>query len=473
MPTHTTMPALPNTTLTLLENFGHSLHAASYYYQPESADQIAALFKASGNNGHRIALRGAGRSYNDAALNGGGIVLGLRKMNHVLEWNPETGIIRAEPGMTIEELWQKVLPDGWWPPVVSGTMKTTLGGCLGMNIHGKNNFQAGTIGEHVQSFTALLPTGSEITCTPEQNSELFRAMIGGLGMLGVFTSITLKMKKVYSGLLRINAWRATDLKAHLRDLDVRKGQSDYIVGWLDTMAGGAGLGRGELHSAKYLPAGEDPDARGTVQLKNQTLPARMFGVVPKSALHYFMTPFWNNLGIRGVNLAKYAVIRERSYLQSHAAFHFLLDYVPQWELAYGRGGLIQYQSFLPLNTAYDAWREILSRSLRRGLPSYLGVTKRHRPDDFLLSHAVDGYSLALDFKVTDSNRAALKKMLGEFDEIVLQAGGRFYFAKNSETSPETARRFLGEETIAKFKELKRRCDPQNLLESDLYRRVFG
>jgi FAD/FMN-containing dehydrogenase len=239
------------------------------------------------------------------------------------------------------------------------------------------------------------------------------------------------------------------------------------------MAGGAGLGRGELHSAKYLPAGEDPDARGTVQLKNQTLPARMFGVVPKSALHYFMTPFWNNLGIRGVNLAKYAVIRERSYLQSHAAFHFLLDYVPQWELAYGRGGLIQYQSFLPLNTAYDAWREILSRSLRRGLPSYLGVTKRHRPDDFLLSHAVDGYSLALDFKVTDSNRAALKKMLGEFDEIVLQAGGRFYFAKNSETSPETARRFLGEETIAKFKELKRRCDPQNLLESDLYRRVFG
>jgi FAD/FMN-containing dehydrogenase len=86
---------------------------------------------------------------------------------------------------------------------------------------------------------------------------------------------------------------------------------------------------------------------------------------------------------------------------------------------------------------------------------------------------VDGYSLALDFKVTDSNRAALKKMLGEFDEIVLQAGGRFYFAKNSETSPETARRFLGEETIAKFKELKRRCDPQNLLESDLYRRVFG
>jgi FAD/FMN-containing dehydrogenase len=107
------------------------------------------------------------------------------------------------------------------------------------------------------------------------------------------------------------------------------------------------------------------------------------------------------------------------------------------------------------------------------MPSYLGVTKRHRPDQFLLTHAVDGLSLALDFKVTDRNRASLSQMLKEFDKIIIEAGGRFYFAKNSETSAETARKFLGEETIAKFKNLKRRCDPDHLLESDLYRRVFG
>jgi FAD/FMN-containing dehydrogenase len=64
-------------------------------------------------------------------------------------------------------------------------------------------------------------------------------------------------------------------------------------------------------------------------------------------------------------------------------------------------------------------------------------------------------------------------MLQELDQIVLEAGGRFYFAKNSETMPETARRFLGEETLDRFKTLKKRTDPNNLLESDLYRRVFG
>ena len=78
------------------------------------------------------------------------------------------------------------------------------------------------------------------------------------------------------------------------------------------------------------------------------------------------------------------------------------------------------------------------------------MTKRHRPDKFLLTHAVDGFSLALDFKVTNGNRAALSKMLQEFDRIVLKAGGRFYFAKNSETSAESTRAFLGEETIVKI-----------------------
>jgi FAD/FMN-containing dehydrogenase len=203
------------------------------------------------------------------------------------------------------------------------------------------------------------------------------------------------------------------------------------------------------------------------------LPDRLFGVMPKSLLHYFMNPFVNNIGWQAVNTAKYfASLRKHTFRQSHAAFHFLLDYVPNWERSFGRGGLIQYQAFVPKETAEDACRAMLQLSQKRGLPSYLGVTKRHRPDKFLLSHAVDGFSLAMDFKVTDRNRISLGKQLQEFDRIVLDAGGRFYFAKNSETSAESTRRFLGDAVITKFKKLKKRCDPDGLLESDLYRRIF-
>ena len=414
---------------TQLENFGHSMRAPSYCFRPEFAEEIQDVFRLAREHGLTVTARGAGRSYNDAALNGGGIMIDLSGMSQILEWDPSSGRVRCEPGVTLEKLWQRAEPEGWWPPVVSGTMKTTLGGCLAANIHGKNNFQKGTIGEHVLEFTALLPTGESITCTPESNADLFYSMISGLGMLGIFTSITIQMKRIHSGLLRVDARPVRNLSEHLGDLLENAPHNDYIVGWLDTTAGGGSLGRGQIHAANNLKEGEDPNAQFNMRLENQSLPPRIFGVFPKSMLHYFMSPFVNNLGSSGVNMAKYfASLREHTFLQPHAAFHFLLDYVPNWELSYGRGGLIQYQSFLPKETAEATWREMIRISQKRGLPSYLGVTKRHRPDMFLLSHAVDGYSLALDFKVTDFTRTKLGQMLREFDQMVVEAGGRFYFA---------------------------------------------
>lgn len=471
------MSTTPNThpyeKMTVLENFGHSLQTQAYVYKPITVEQIETIFKLARQNGLTVTARGAGRSYNDASLNGGGLVMDLSTMNKVLAWNPETGIITAQPGLTLESLWHVVLPDGWWPPVVSGTMTTTLGGCLASNIHGKNNFRMGPIGEHVLEFSAILPTGAQITCSPQKNADLFYSMISGLGMLGVFTSITLQMKKVQSGLLEVQGWSVPNLKTHLQALAENAPQADYTVGWLDALAGGNSLGRGQIHVARYLHEGEDLNPRETMKVQNQMLPPTIMGF-PKSILYHFMAPFRITQLWAQVNTAKYLMgaLRRENFRQSHAAFHFLLDYVPHWELAYGRGGLIQYQSFLPKETALDAWTELLSLSHKRGLYSHLGVTKRHRPDRFLLSHAVDGFSLALDFRVTNGNRARLSQMLQDFDKIVVDAGGRFYFAKNSETSAATTRHFLGDEAVERFKALKQRTDPHGLLESDLYRRIF-
>jgi FAD/FMN-containing dehydrogenase len=457
-----------NNTFTTLENFGHSLSAPSYLIQPKTADEIYETFQLAKKKGLTVTSRGAGRSYNDAALNGGGIVLDITDMNRILEWDPASGVIRCEAGVTVRQLWQKVLPDGWWPPVVSGTMYPTLGGCLGANIHGKNNFKMGTIGEHVTEFTAILPTGAEVTCSPRKNGDLFHAIISGLGMLGVITTVTLQMKKIESGLIEVHAWPTSTLEEQLNSLKEGAPNYDYIVGWLDTIT----IGHGQIHAANYVH--DDPDPAKTLQLEFQSLPSRLFGVMPKGLLHYFMTPFFNNPGAWLINTGKYiASLRRHTFRQSHAAFHFLLDYIPKWEFSYGRNGLIQYQSFLPKETALQTWTEMLATAKQRGLPSYLGVSKRHRPDSFLLSHALDGFSLAMDFKVTDGNRACLSKMLQEFDQMTLDAGGRFYFAKNSETTAETTRAFYGEETVEKFKKLKKRTDPNGLLESDLYRRIFG
>lgn len=467
--------ALPLERVTRLENFGHSLQRAGYVYTPDHIEQVHEFFELSRKQGTSIGLRGAGRSYGDAALNSGQIILDLSRLNQILEWDARSGRIRVEPGVTIEQLWKHVLADGWWPPVVPGTMFPTLGGCLAANIHGKNNWQAGPLGEHVIEFEALLPNGETIKCSPTENAEYFYALISGMGLLGIFTSITLQLKKIYSGDMRVTAWTQPNLQEMLTTVDENK-DADYVVGWVDCMVGGGGLGRGQVHRAEYLKEGEDQHAKKSFRVDHQVLPNKFFGLVPKELLPLFMAPFTNNLGTWAVNHAKYiansTIGNGHSYQQPLVGFNFLLDYIPNWERIYGGGGLIQYQSFLPKESAGAAYLDMLRLCQKSGLPSYLGVLKRHRPDKFLFSHAVDGYSLALDFRVTRGNHKRLTKMVAELDQIVLQASGRFYFAKDSTLNAETVEHYLGKETITKFKKLKTEVDPDNLLQSDLYRRCF-
>jgi FAD/FMN-containing dehydrogenase len=475
----TTAPSsdlLPLHHLARLENFGHSLRSSAYLYQPNSVDDLDQLFELSRQQDLTVGLRGSGRSYGDASLNSGQIVLDMRPLNNILAWDPQSGVITVEPGVTIEQLWMHTLGDGWWPPVVPGTMRPTLGGCLAANIHGKNNWVAGTIGEHVIEFDALLPSGETLTCSPEKNADIFHAMIGGMGLLGVFTSITLQMKQIHSGQLRVMAWAKASLAGMLESVDGNK-TADYVVGWVDCTSGSGRMGRGQIHRAEYLKPGEDPDPTNSLRIDQQILQDRIFGLLPKSILHKLMQPFTNNIGTLFINSAKYwasrTVGQNTNFLQTMGAFNFLLDYVPNWERAYGPMGLIQYQSFLPKASAEAAYSEMLNLCHNRHLPAYLGVLKRHRPDPFLLSHALDGFSLALDFRVTQSNRASLLNLIAELDEIALAAGGRFYFAKDSTLNAEKAQRFLGEDVTKQFRALKSKADPNNRLQTDLYRRCFA
>ena len=116
---------------------------------------------------------------------------------------------------------------------------------------------------------------------------------------------------------------------------------------------------------------------------------------------------------------------------------------------------------------------MLARAQAAGEVPLLGVFKRHRTDAFLLTHAVDGYSLALDFRITRKNRGRVWALAAELDRLVLDAGGRFYLAKDSTLRRETYRRTLGAEPERRFAALKRACDPEGLLQTDLARRLFG
>ena len=168
-------------------------------YRPETWEAVEEAIDVARRQGRPVVFRGAGRSYGDAALATGGVVVDFSRLRSILAWDPEQGTIDVEPGVTIHDLWTRVLPDGWWPPVVPGTATVTVGGAAAMNVHGKNHWKAGCFGDHVLEFEIVLPSGERLVCDRTRNADLFHAAIGGFGMLGYFTRLRLQLKKVETG----------------------------------------------------------------------------------------------------------------------------------------------------------------------------------------------------------------------------------------------------------------------------------
>ncbi len=469
--------ALPLDHLERVDSWGMNKTTLAYVYRPATVDGILDVFKTAKDHGRTVGLRGGGRSYGDASLSAENVTLDLTRMNRILAWNPETGIVKVEPGVTLRQLWQYCIEDGWWPPVVSGTMFVTLGGAAAMNFHGKNNFKMGPIGDHITEFELLTPAGLRRVCSRSQNPKLFHAAIGGFGMLGCFITITLQMKKVYSGNLSVYALSTRSMAETICEFESRMDSADYLVGWIDCFASGRALGRGLIHQANYLSEGQDPRPAQTLRVVNQELPETIFGIIPKSIMWRCMKPLANNPGMKLLNWAKYtssAILgNHKRILQSHTAFAFLLDYVPDWKFVYKPNGLIQYQSFIPADNAEACFTRQLELCHEAKIIPFLGVFKRHKKDNFSLTHSVDGYSFALDFPITDRNRVNLWKLAERLNEIVLESGGRFYFAKDSTLNKDTAEAYLGKEVLEEFWTLKQQCDPDGILKTDLAHRIFG
>ncbi len=415
--------------LEVLRGWGMANHARSLVYRPRTAEDAAAAVEDVRRRGLTLAHRGGGISYGDAALNEGGAVLDASRLGRILTLDRERGVVRVEAGVTFEELWTETLPLGWWPPVVPGTMKVTLGGAVAMNVHGKNHLRAGSVGDHVEAVTVLGPDGEVRTLEGEE----VRSVVGAQGTAGTILDLTLRLHRVHAGFLDVEAVVTRSVEETVEAVGSGAVSHPYSVAWIDCMARGEAAGRGIVHFADYLPP-DHPRSGEAMSAGEQALPGRILGVVPRAWAWMGLKAFFHDPGMRGLNVGRFAAGRLRHghhYLQPHANFHFLLDYVPGWKRVYAPHGLIQYQLFVPEERAAFAFREALRLQRELGVYSYLGVVKRHRADPSPWTYLVDGYSLALDFPVRPGRLAALRALCRSYDVLLAEVGGRVYAAKDA------------------------------------------
>jgi FAD/FMN-containing dehydrogenase len=411
-----------------VEGFGLYNFTVSPVHRPASVDELAGILADCRVRGETPVFRGAGRSYGDAALNPTGPVVELAGLNAIRSLDPETGLVRAGAGLTLGELWKASIPKGLWPPVVTGTMHVTLGGAVAVNVHGKNGWKRGTLGDHVESVTVLRPGGA-----PEEirsGSPAMADVVGNTRAADPVVEVALHLKKVRSGYLDVEGFATRDLAATLAALDAAKDDWEYVVGWMDCFAGGRALGRSVVHVANEHVAA--PGEKAGLSVEEQVADIRT-GPLPVPLLLLGLRLTARGPQMRFVNAAKFLAGRlggRARYRQSLVAYSFLLDYLPGWNEAYRPGGFIQYQLFVPKERAEEAFARALLLQHEADVVSSLAVIKRHRADSSPRAYAPDGFSLALDFPVTRGNATRLIRLCRAFDRVLLDTGGRAYPAKD-------------------------------------------
>src|SRR5262245_48804843 len=224
-----------------LTGWGRSSRAPVTACRPERASELAlALAQASTPGG--IIAHGAGRSYGDAALNSGGMAVLTTRLDRILAFDPETGDVVCEPGVTFRDLVDTFVPQGFMPPTSPGTAFATVGGALANDVHGKNHDRHGSFGNHVHWFDMLLADGAWRRMSPDEDPELFAATLGGIGLTGVISAVAFRLLPGATPVVNVTERRIADLDAFLGAFAEAREKSTFSVGWIDVLAAGKGFG---------------------------------------------------------------------------------------------------------------------------------------------------------------------------------------------------------------------------------------
>ena len=394
------------TNLTKIYGWGKYPQQDSYLHTPTSYASLELIAKQENS----LLARGMGRSYGDSAnaLH----VLQTTYINHFIEFDKATGKLTAEAGITLREILEVIVPSGWFLPVTPGTSYVTLGGAIASDVHGKNHHIAGTFGQHVKSLSMLLGTGELVTTSPQHLAELFHATCGGMGLTGIIVSATIQLLPISSSLISQKTIKADCIEAACEAFESNS-DATYSVAWIDCLSKGKSLGRSVIMLGEHLEQG------------GLNINIRQKVSVP------FSTPsvLLNSLTMKAFNIVYWHKSKHNlNQTVDLMPYFYPLDAIGEWNRFYGKKGFIQFQCVLPKIDGVANMRLLLTEISNSGKGSFLAVLKQFGlGNDNLLSFPREGYTLALDFKFSETAINTVKRL----EDMVVDMGGRLYLTKDA------------------------------------------
>ncbi len=360
---------------------------------------------------------GNGRSYGDSAINNN--IVYMKPHNYFIHFNERNGLLHVQAGVLISEILESFVHRGWFLKVTPGTKLITIGGAIASDVHGKNHHIEGCFSECVKEFEIMMADGQIMTCSKALTPELFKATCGGMGLTGVILSAKIMLKKINSRYIDQITIKTKNLKETFEAFEEYQ-YSPYSVAWIDCMAKGEYLGRCLLMMGDFSNDGQ----------LDYTIPKQ------RSIPFNFPVMALNKWSVHAFNWLYYKKVKQKISKQKVDidTFFYPLDAIDHWNRIYGKNGFVQYQFILPKAFSYRGLEEVLKTISDSGMGSFLAVLKLYgQANENYLSFPMEGYSLALDFKI----EKGLFELLDVLDKIVLQYNGRIYLSKDARVSKET------------------------------------
>ena len=374
---------------------------------------------------------GMGRSYGDVCLNSN-TMIASQNLNRIIKFDKQTGILECEVGITLQEILEIIVPHSWFLPVSPGTQFVTLGGAIANDIHGKNHHNAGTFGRYCLSLQLIRSNGEILECSLENNSEIFKASIGGLGLTGFISKASIQLKSIVNSYIKVEKYIFNHLNGYFDLSKEFDKDNEYTVAWIDCLRSGSKKARGVYW------VGNHSQESGKINQAAQSLYAKKKLMVPfyfpSGALNLYTCICFNRLFFQ---LQK---IKPQSSTVGFQNYFYPLDHIHNWNKIYGKNGFFQYQFVIPYESGPTNFAGILDQITTANIGSFFAVLKNFGSIESpgLLSFPSPGYTLALDFP--NQGQKTLK-LLDTLDEMVLQWGGRVYPAKDSRMNGDIFKKF--------------------------------
>lgn len=377
-----------------------------------------------------------GKSYGDSCLNKGGYLIDIKRLNHFIEFDKEKGTLTCEAGVTLDKILKLIVPHNYFLPVTPGTKYISVAGAIANDVHGKNHHVNGTFGCFVQEFELLRSNGDVIKCSKNENFDLFKATIGGLGLTGIITTVKFKLKKIPSEFIDAEFIKFENIDEFFAINYESEQNYEYTVSWID-----CSFPNGNNPRGIYI-RGNHSKLEPKEKRKNKEL------LIPFP----FEVGLMNNFSISLLNSIYFnkQLFKEEKKIVHYNKFFYPLDGVNNWNLVYGKNGFLQYQIVIPFENGAFVIKDMMETIYKFGKKSFMTVLKTFGDiqSPGLMSFPRKGITLAIDFPMDGLDTLEL---LNRLDEIVREVGGGGYPAKDARMSSKDFKRFYPQwEYFAKF-----------------------